>query len=132
MFALNAPGKRQEWKYVIEYFGGDKQNFILQSKSLPSSNLTRKDVIERTRMSIRQKIDPESFRKVQETKLNIYKVLSKRDELQSWSKWEEFFRDIPSSSEVAHATYINALSLLAHEVGGTVQRKEAHFTTYKW
>ena len=61
MCALNAPGKRQEWKYVIEYFGGDKQSFILPCISLPSSNLARKDVIDRARLSIRQQIDPESF-----------------------------------------------------------------------
>ena len=69
---------------------------------------------------------------MQETKSNIYKVLSKRDELQSWSQWEDFFRNILSSNEVAHVSYINALSILGHEVGGTVQQKEANFTTFKW
>ena len=86
----------------------------------------------RARLSIRQEIDADSFRKVQATKLNIYKVLSKREEMQSWPEWDAFFSGIPSSNEVAHATYINALSLLGNEIGGLVQRKEIHFTTYKW
>jgi hypothetical protein len=88
--------------------------------------------MERARLSIRQEIDSDSFRKVQTAKSNIYKVLSKREEMQSWPDWKKFFRSIPSSNEVAHSTYINALRLLGHEVGGVIQRKEAHFTTHTW
>jgi hypothetical protein len=131
VYALNASGRRQEWKYVIEYFGGDKQNFILPCISLPSSSLTRNNVIERARLSIRQEIRSESYASIQAAKSNIFKVLSKRDEMQSWPEWESFFSGIPASNEIAHSTYINALSLLGHEVGGNIQRKEAHFTTYK-
>ncbi len=131
MYALTAPGRHQEWKYVIEYFGGDKQSFIRPCISLPSSNLTRKDVIERARIPIRQEISLKSFHKVQETKANIYKVLAKKDELLSWPEWESFYCGIPSSNEVEHTSYINALSLLGQEVGGIIQQKEVHFRTYK-
>ena len=132
MYALTAPGRRQEWKYVIEYFGGDKQSFIRPCISLPSSYLTRLDVIERARLSIRQEISSSFFHKVQEARANIYKVLAKKDELLSWPEWESFFRGIPSTNEVEHASYINALSLLGQEVGGIIQQKEVHFRTYTW
>ena len=65
-------------------------------------------------------ISSKSFHKLQEARANIYKVLAKKDELLSWPEWESFFRGIPSSNEVEHASYINALMFLFFLVSAVI------------
>jgi hypothetical protein len=131
VYALNISGKRQEWKYVIEYFGGDKQNFILPCVSLPSSKLTRQEVFQRVRASTRQELRSDSALQMQDAKANITKVLTVRQDTEFLPEWNLFFDSIPDTNIIEHDSYNNVLLTLANDVGGFIQKKEPHFATYK-
>ncbi len=129
--ALTGAGRRQEWRYLVEYWGGDKQIFVLPCISLPFLQLARDDVIQRTNLSMRQGINSDAAIKLRDARSNIYKVLLNREELEYSAEWDEFFELIPTSDVLVHPTYFNALRFLAEEVGGKIQQKEPYFTTYK-
>ena len=132
VFAIDAPGRRLEYNYVIKYHGGDTQRFIRKCISLPFKHMTLSSVLQRVSATIRQPIKPEAHKKLNQAQQNIKKVLQIRQEVSFISEWDDFFSSIPMSNDIAHISYQNAVLDLSKIYGGAIKKKEKVFTTYRW
>lgn len=131
VYPVMTPGRKQEWAYIIHYFGGDTQRFTLPCISLPFLHMSVVEVERRIQNTILQIPKKDYMSKLDSAKKNIVTLLRIREDTEFITSWNSFFDSIPVVKEVVHQSYENIMRSLAIEYGGHIKLKERNFTTFK-
>jgi hypothetical protein len=71
-------GRRQEYRYIVEYYGGDIKGFDVPCESVPFS-MTRESLLQRIGYVTRQQFDETYFKTKDKVVSNVRRILKHRN-----------------------------------------------------
>ena len=115
-------GRRQEYRYIIEYYGGDVKAFDMKCPSLPFS-ITRDDLLQRIGFLTRQSFSKSFFKHKDTIISNIRRILRHRGKFASaMPSWDTFFScTMPQSLDEDFNFSGSIFHRLVTEFGGPIQ-----------